>query len=241
MDPAAGFAALETCNRVEWIATTENPQWVAELLSAQIEQRWQAQLPHLDYHPQPRVFIGREAARHLLRVVAGLESLAAGEAQIAGQFQDALLRARDERMSSPVLNRLAGHAGRLAKAGLRIGYRSDHRRGIHGMTSRLLQGLFNGSTQRKTILVVGMGAIGRKTAEALEQDLAAEVIRLNRTIGEQHRGVAPLGDRRADPRRRGGGGDRRLSAGAGPRAIRGRQALPPAGCDGHRHSEPGGA
>lgn len=195
MDPGAGFAALETCNRVEWIVASENPHWVAELLAAQVEQLWQAQLPEVDEPPRPSVYVGREAARHLLRVVAGLESLAAGEAQIAGQFQDALLRAREEEMSSPVLNRLASHAGRLAKAGMRIGYRSDHRVGIHGMTARFFKGLFNGNGEHKTILVVGMGAIGRRTAEALEQDLSAKVIRLNRTVSERHQDVwRPFGD-----------------------------------------------
>lgn len=187
MDSTAGFASLETCNRVEWIVASESPQWLSQLLSAQMVQRWQKALPSVSNHPQPQIYIGQEAARHLLRVVSGLESLAAGEAQVAGQFQDALLRSRKEKMSSPVLNRLASHAGRLAKAGVRIGYRSDHRRGIHGMAAQYLKQIFNGDSERKTILVVGMGAIGRKAAEVLEQDLSADVIRINRTISAQHR------------------------------------------------------
>ncbi len=188
VEPGAGFASLETCNRVEWIVSTANPEWISSLLTAQMVQRWQRGLKDAASYPLPRTYVGRAAALHLLRVAAGLESLAAGEAQIAGQFQDALGRARDEKTSSAILNGLAKHAGRLAKTGARIGYRSDHTRGIHGMTAEFLRLHFGGEARGKPVAVVGMGSIGRKTAETLEQHLGAKVTRVNRTIGERHEG-----------------------------------------------------
>ena len=182
IEPGAGFAALETCNRVEWIVSTANPQWMSSLLTAQMVQRWQRGLPDTGSYPLPRTYAGRDAALHLLRVAAGLESLAAGEAQIAGQFQDAIARARDEKTATTILNGLAKHAGRLAKTGARIGYRSDHTRGIHGLTADYLNSYFDGAARGKTVAVVGMGSIGRKAAEVIEQRLGAKVIRINRTV-----------------------------------------------------------
>lgn len=187
VEPGAGFASLETCNRVEWIVSTANPEWISSLLTAQMVQRWQRGLPDAASYPLPRTYVGRDAALHLLRVAAGLESLAAGEAQIAGQFQDALGRAREEKTSSPILNGLAKHAGRLAKTGARIGYRSDHTRGIHGITAEFLRVYFGGDARGKSVAVIGMGSIGRKTAEALEQHLGVKVTRINRTVGERHK------------------------------------------------------
>lgn len=186
LEQGCGFAALETCNRIEWIMSTTSPEWMSQLLLAQMQQRWQAALPAATDFPKPYVYYGREAARHLLRVAAGFESLAAGEAQIAGQLQDALRRARDEKTSSSILNGLATNAGRLAKEGFHIGFRSDHRRGIHGMASEFLKQHFAGVPADKTVIVAGMGSIGRKVAEVVESQLGCRVIRVNRTIQPQH-------------------------------------------------------
>lgn len=187
--PGSGLAVLETCNRIEWIASTDAPEWVAGLLSAQMLQRWREGLPAAEAYPEPYVFTGRRAAKHILRVVAGLESLVPGEAQIAGQFQDALQRARDEGTASDILNGLTNPAGRLAKSGYRMGFRADHHRGIHGMTADYVAAELNGAASEHCVAVVGMGNIGRKTAEALEHLARVKVLRVNRTVRPEHAGV----------------------------------------------------
>jgi glutamyl-tRNA reductase len=188
IEPEAGLVVLETCNRVEWIVSSENPQWIAELLSARMLRRWQQAFPDVAQRPLPCVYTGRQAARHVLRVVAGLESLAAGEAQIAGQVQDALNRAREEGMSTAVLNSLAKHAGRVARAGTQLGFRSGRHHGIHGITARFLMERVLGNRPQACIAVAGMGAIGRRTADTLEEQYGCRVIRTNRTVAEQHTG-----------------------------------------------------
>jgi glutamyl-tRNA reductase len=181
-----GFAALETCNRVEWIVSTRNTEWIAELLIAQMQNRWTKAFPSESEYPVPYVYHCQEAAQHLLRVAAGLESVAAGEAQIAGQLQDALRRARETGMSSDILNGLATTAGHLAKAGLRIGFRSDHRRGVHGMAADFLRQHFGATIRSRTVVVAGMGSIGRKAAEVLESQLGCKTVRVNRTVASLH-------------------------------------------------------
>jgi glutamyl-tRNA reductase len=182
MDSDAGFVALETCNRVEWVVFTETPSWIAEILLAQMVHTWKQVFPGIEDLPVPAVHIGEDAARHILRVAVGRESLATGEAQIARQLQSALKRAQTEKTSSVILNRLGSAAGRLAKIGYRIGFRSNRRQGIHGLTVRYLDRHFRGKPHGKRVLVVGMGSIGRKTAQAVAERKGFAVTRVNRTL-----------------------------------------------------------
>jgi len=186
VDPEAGFMALETCNRVEWFVSSDDPGWLAELLKARMLQIWTENVPGSAALPQPFCHVGSAAVAHALQVVAGLESLALGEAQIAGQFQDALNRAQDEKTASPILNRFGSAAGRLAKSAYRIGFRSNHRQGIHGLAvTGLLRQLPPAGVHR--IGVVGMGTIGRKTAQLLAEQPRLELVPFNRTIRPEQR------------------------------------------------------
>lgn len=186
LDSSAGLMVLETCNRIEWIVSSETPEWIAEILVALMLNRWKATSPDMKDLPSPYIYIQEDAVVHILKVVLGMESLATGEAQIAGQFQASLNRAIKEKTSSPVLNR-AGHiAGRIAKSGYKIGFRSNYRQGIHGFVVKFIKNYFKKAWSKKTILVAGMGAIGRKTSDLLEEVLSCKIICLNRTIKPEH-------------------------------------------------------
>ena len=187
-DPSAGFLVLETCNRIEWIISTTMGQWISQVLSAWMLNRWQQSFPELEDFPVPYEFIGKDAVFHVLRVVVGLESLATGEAQIAGQFQNNLKRAQKEKTSSPVINRLSHVAGRIARSGYKIGFRSNYRKGIHGLVTKYMHHHFGEDMSDKTILVAGMGSIGRRTAALLAESCKCRVIRFNRTVREENEG-----------------------------------------------------
>jgi len=186
MEPAAGIAVLETCNRVEWIVSSRNPQWTALLLAARMLTVWRHRQDDGTRHREPYRFAGAAAAEHVMRVVAGLESLAAGEAQIAGQFQKALSRAQKEKASSLILNGLASSAGRVAKASHRIGFRVSGSVGVHGLVASLLRAHFGGETRGKKVLVAGMGEIGRKCVSLIETTLGCSVTPVNRTVSSRH-------------------------------------------------------
>ena len=94
---------LSTCNRSEVYAVTESPSAadrIAEFFSTyhQLDSRRTAD--HL------YTLSGGEAARHLFRVAAGLDSLVVGEPQILGQVKVAYTTASDLRFTGPILNRL---------------------------------------------------------------------------------------------------------------------------------------
>ncbi|MCG2815201.1 MAG: hypothetical protein L6425_04615 [Candidatus Aminicenantes bacterium] len=187
MDPSAGLLVLETCNRMEWIVSTQMPEWVAEILKAQMLRFLQnSGLNGTDPIPDPKQYKEREALIHVIRVVSGLESLAVGEAQIAGQFQKAIQRAQQEKTSNIIINRLAHVAGRTARYGYELGIRSNFKTGIHGLVADHIESYFGPEIKDRTILVAGMGEIGKKTASLIEEKFKCRVIRFNRTVKSQH-------------------------------------------------------
>src|SRR5262245_15601450 len=112
---------------------------------------------------------GRDAARHLFRVAAGLESLVLGEAEILGQIRGSIEIARS-----------AGSAGaflaRLFQAALRAGGRARSETGIGtGALSvasaavRLLAGV-QADLASATVVVVGAGVTGLKAARHLKAE-----------------------------------------------------------------------
>src|SRR5213076_2325633 len=101
---AGEIAVLSTCNRAElYVACDEVTSAKAALVSfvsAFHDVEADVIVPHV-YD-----VTDLEAARHLFRVAAGLDSLVVGEPQVLGQVKEAHLAAGELRTVGPVLNRL---------------------------------------------------------------------------------------------------------------------------------------
>jgi len=177
----SGLVALDTCNRTEWVVSAPEPGWAGQLLRAQMVERWRRARPGVERLPLPYVHAGEVAARHLLRVVAGLESFARGEAEIAGQFHSALETAREEHTISQILNGLGKAAGRVSREACRLGFQHSGRRGVPGLALKLLQDRLPDSAD-VSVAVIGQGYIGRIVTGLLEEHSSWRVIRVNRTV-----------------------------------------------------------
>ena len=96
------MVVLSTCNRAEVyaVAGPEGPDAVARFFAEYHELPLARLTDHL------YVRHGDEAARHLFRVAAGLDSLVVGEPQILGQVKTAYSTASDRGYTSAVTNRL---------------------------------------------------------------------------------------------------------------------------------------
>ncbi|MBA3670559.1 MAG: glutamyl-tRNA reductase [Gemmatimonadaceae bacterium] len=121
----------------------------------------------------------REAAAHLFRVTAGMDSMVVGEAQIHGQVRDAWETSRTA--SGPVLNRLFQSA---LLTGGRV--RSETTLG-HGALSvssaavQLAKKIF-GSLQGRRAMVLGAGEMAELALAALQQEGGRAAIVANRTF-----------------------------------------------------------
>jgi len=139
---------------------------------------------------------GAEAARHLFRVAAGLDSMALGESEVLGQVRQALKLARESGTSRTVLHRLfesAVSAGKRVRTETEISVRPVS---VASIALELAAKVF-GELSEKTVLVLGAGETGglfarqaseagvrqllvssrtRERAEALARQLACEII-----------------------------------------------------------------
>jgi glutamyl-tRNA reductase len=94
---------LSTCNRAEVYVVIDSDA-ATERIARFISEYHQ--LEHRETADHLYTLNGGEAAHHLFRVAAGLDSLVVGEPQILGQVKSAYTAASDLQLTGPLLNRL---------------------------------------------------------------------------------------------------------------------------------------
>lgn len=175
---AAEIVILSTCNRVELIATLpdNHAQQLLPFLAEwhQVEQSLLAAHTHL--------LQNEEAALHLFRVAAGLESLVPGEMQILGQVKEAFQSAVTAGTVGSTLRHLfdrAIAAGRRARRDTGIARRPVS---ISHAAVVKIQQYFGGDLSDKKVLLVGSGKMGALAAQQLQQAGASHLMIANRTL-----------------------------------------------------------
>jgi len=143
---------LSTCNRTELYVVGDDPEAaaIAALGGA-----------------SPALYIERncDAARHLFRVVSGLESMIVGEAEIQGQVKRAYERALTARTTGPLTNRLFRAAlatGKRVRTQTKIseGHASVATVAVDAARAAL------GGLERRHVVIVGAGDTSEQTARA---------------------------------------------------------------------------
>jgi len=147
--------ALSTCNRTELYVAGPDARMA----------RWgaEAELRLLGAGDGLYRYEDEQAARHLFRVAAGLDSLVAGETQILGQVRAAHALALDESASGATLNRLfqqAIEAGRRVRTETEV---ARHPVSVPSVAVELAQRELDGLAG-VSALVVGSGAMGQLVA-----------------------------------------------------------------------------
>ena len=164
---ATEWLVLATCGRTEVYAVT--PEDAPSAIEDVVAASWLAVCGR-ETAPWawPIRASGIDAARHLLRVAGGIESIVLGDVQLVGQLRTAYATARAQSTTGPLLNRLcqaALHAGKRARAetGIARGAASMAAAAVHLATTRA------GGMQRRRVLIVGGGQMGRAIATALSR------------------------------------------------------------------------
>jgi len=138
--------------------------------------------------------VGEEAARHLFRVAAGLDSMSLGESEVLGQVRKALLLAREAGATRTVFHRLfewAVAAGKRVRAETEIGM---HPLSIPAIGFELAAKVFDDLSAR-TILVLGAGETGRLFARHASEAGATDLRIANRTAERAVEAAAAVGGR----------------------------------------------
>jgi glutamyl-tRNA reductase len=189
----AEFALLSTCNRTEVYACASAAGQVGELsqfILAFLAR--QADLPPAVLEPLCYQLGSEQAARHLLRVAAGLDSLVVGENEILGQVRGAYQAAQSAEacgMALSALFRSAIQCGKRVRAETEIGQMGLS---VSTVVVELAQELL-GELNDRTALLIGAGKISAMTARALTQAGLRCILVANRTFERAQRLAHALG------------------------------------------------
>jgi glutamyl-tRNA reductase len=163
-DPISEAAALSTCNRTEiYLVATDSVE--AEAAALGVLSR-EAGIRPTELLGPLYSLRGADAARHLYRVAAGLDSMIVGEAEIQGQVKRAYELALVEGATGPILNRLfrgALTAGKRARTETAVGEKGVS---IPSVAVELAQRNL-GDLSARRVLLLGAGETSELTARAL--------------------------------------------------------------------------
>ncbi|MGC4083548.1 MAG: glutamyl-tRNA reductase [Vicinamibacterales bacterium] len=193
---ASEAVIVSTCNRAELYAACDDVvagrAAIAEFIS--------------DYHGIDRATVmphvydvtDVDAARHLFRVAAGLDSLVVGEPQILGQVKDAHTAAAAAHTSGTVLNRLFHSSFAVGKrvrteTGLGSGAVS-----VSFAAVSLSKKIF-GDLKGRNVLVIGAGEMGKLTALHMKSQGVHQVTIVSRTMAHAARAAEAIGGASAAP------------------------------------------
>lgn len=165
---------ISTCNRTEFYLAADS----APVAMKQLEHCL-AEKVHGHEEPFYRHERG-EAARHLCKVVSGLDSMLLGETEIFGQVKLAYKAAHEAGTTGSVLNRLFQKAFSVGKKVRTQTSIQEGSTSIGNVAVELAEKIF-GHLKNSEVMVLGAGEMSRLTAQALVSRGAKSVIVANRT------------------------------------------------------------
>ncbi|MEM3450829.1 MAG: glutamyl-tRNA reductase [Nitrososphaerales archaeon] len=169
---------LQTCNRVEFYVVSKDDEKIVSMLSEYLINK--AGMMAKDASKAIEVSLNRDALKHILKVVSGLESMIIGEDQILGQVWDSYLEAESIGVTGPILRTVFSRAVNVGK---RVRYKTGINKGAVSIGSaavELAESLL-GNLDGKKVLVIGAGETGTLVAKALSRHNLNAIFVANRT------------------------------------------------------------
>jgi glutamyl-tRNA reductase len=172
------LVVLSTCNRAEIYAVGDTDATADTLTRFFGEYHGRS---HAEMAQHLYVYRGGDAARHLFRVAAGLDSLVVGEPQILGQVKSAYSMASDRHYTGPLTHRLFHSAFAVGKrvrteTGLGEGAVS-----VSYAAIALAKKIF-GDLKGLGVLILGAGEMAKLTAIHLQTQQVRQITIASRTL-----------------------------------------------------------
>ena len=187
---------VSTCNRAEMYVACEAPEPTRQDLLRFLSDY--NDVAQADVAPHVYEASDVDAAKHLFRVAAGLDSLVVGEPQILGQVKEAHTVATEARTAGPVLNR-------LFHASFAVGKRVRSETGLgSGAVSvsyaavALARKIF-GDLGGRNVVVIGAGEMGKLTAIHMRAQDVRHITIVSRTMAHAARTAEAIGGASAAP------------------------------------------
>jgi glutamyl-tRNA reductase len=171
---------VSTCNRVELIATTHQPEAARHRLNEFFSRGSNGDEPAVE-RDHLYEYRDRDVVRHVFRVASAMDSMVVGEPQVLGQLKDAYRRSVEIGSCGPVLSRLFQRAFSTAKRVKNETRIAERPVSVAKVAVDLARQIFE-SLEDKSALLVGAGEMVEAALYALRREGLAELYVANRTV-----------------------------------------------------------
>ena len=165
---------VSTCNRTEFYLAAEDSAEALRCLEISLADKVHGHEEPFYRHEKS------EAARHLCKVVSGLDSMLLGETEIFGQVKQAYHAAHAAGTTGGMLNKLFQKAFSVGKKVRTQTAIQEGTTSIGNVAVELAEKIF-GHLKDSEVMVLGAGEMSRLTAQALVSRGAKSIIVANRT------------------------------------------------------------
>lgn len=176
----AGVVIISTCNRTEiyvnHLGEADDLLHEIRVFLSQWHEMEEAEFSQALYEHKDT-----EAAGHLFRVAASLDSMVVGEDQILGQVHDAYLMAHAEQATDKIINALFQKAFTIAKKIRSTTKISEGKVSISSVAVDLAVSIFMDLSD-KSVVVIGSGEMSELTLKCLVDKGVGSVIVANRSL-----------------------------------------------------------
>jgi glutamyl-tRNA reductase len=181
---------LSTCNRVEIYAHVTNHRSGIHEIKRFLAERAHCKESELPLYEKT----GEDAAKHVFRVAASLDSMMVGEPQILGQVKDAFELATQSKTVGSVLNKLFQETFRVAK---RVRTETEIAKNAVSLSYAAVElaKMVHGDLTSRSILLIGAGKMGELSMKHFRQNGCSEVVVANRSPERAAELAARLGGR----------------------------------------------
>jgi glutamyl-tRNA reductase len=169
--------AISTCNRTEVYLVASDPVEAETAVLGMLARK--AGIRPTELAGSIYALRNCDAARHLYRVTAGLESMIVGEAEVQGQVKRAYEEARAIDATGPLTNHLfraALETGKRVRSETKIG---ERKLSVSSVAAALAREQLDG-LERREVLVLGAGETSELAARALSEQGVEAIFVANR-------------------------------------------------------------
>jgi glutamyl-tRNA reductase len=174
---AAEAVVISTCNRTEFYLSADNARAAFEKIETRLARKIELDASVSDHFYRLEK---SAAARHLCRVVSGLDSMMLGETEIFGQVKQAYQSALAAGATGGVLNRLFQRAFGVGKKVRTETSIQEGSTSVGNVAVDLAEKIF-GHLKDSEVMILGAGEMSRITAQSLVSRGAKSIFVTNRS------------------------------------------------------------
>jgi glutamyl-tRNA reductase len=180
---------ISTCNRTEFYLAADDARAAFDLVETRLAEKIQVDSSVAAHFYRKEK---SEAARHLCRVVSGLDSMMLGETEIFGQVKQAYQSALEAGATGATLNKLFQRAFFVGKKVRTETSIQEGSTSVGNVAVDLAEKIF-GHLKHSEVMILGAGEMSRVTAQSLVSRGAKSIFVTNRSFERAQELAAEMG------------------------------------------------